>query len=181
MTRTKVIFIVSFLLAFAAGTSLGVLVGRPNRPSQHHSWLTSELSLTAEQRDQMSKIWSQTVGSVYKQQGEMRSALSQERDQAIRGLLSETQRTEYEAILQRHSRKMEELSQERKRAFEESVERTRKILTPSQAARYEELMKKQRERGSGQAGSPFRGPRHRHSEPASAPTTSEPSAPHGGD
>ena len=183
MTKAKVILIVSLLVAFASGTSLGVLIAKGMRPPPPPpgSRLAYELNLTAEQQDQMHKIWEEVRGTVFSQRGERREALAQERDQAILSLLSEAQRAKYDAIRQEYTRKVDELSQERKRAFDEAVERTKKILTPEQAVKYDELMKKQGERGMGRGGpGDFRGPR-RYSAPSSRPTASEPAAPHGGE
>lgn len=182
MTKAKMILIASFLVVFAAGTSLGVLIAGRMRPPPPPpgSRLAHQLKLSAEQQDQMHKIWEEVMGSVFSQRGERREALGQERDQAILGLLSEAQRAQYDAIQQEYRRKVDELSQERKRAFDEAVERTKKILTPEQAAKYDELMKEQGERGMGRGGpGDFRGPRRRHSASASRPVTSEPAAPHG--
>jgi hypothetical protein len=108
--------------------------------------------------------------------------LAQERDGAIQSLLSNEQRSRYDAIQQEYSRKTEELSQERKRAFEQAVEQTKHILTPQQAAKYDELMKGQREGGTEGAGPPgLRGPR-RHRVPSTGEaTTKEIPAPRGGE
>ena len=172
MTKTKLILIVSVLLVFAAGASLGVLITRPGQPPPRGSWLANELNLTTDQRDQMRTIWSEAMGSVSKQR-ERRAALAQERDQAILALLSDAQQAQYDAIQQEYVRKTDELSQERKRAFDDAIEQTKRILTPEQATKYDELLKKQRERGAGGGPPGFRGPRHRHTAPASGPASDE--------
>ena len=177
MTKTKVILIVSCLVVFAAGASLGALLTRSRPTRQDHSWLAAELNLTAEQRDQIRKIWSETMGSVFRNQSERRGAVTQERDQAILSLIPQAQRSRYESIQQEYTRKMDELSQERKRAFEEAVERTKKVLTAEQAVKYDDLIKKQRERGPwGPHGS-----RHRHSAPTTGPTTGQQPTSRGGE
>jgi hypothetical protein len=97
--------------------------------------------------------------------------LALERDGAIQSLLSNEQRSRYDAIQQEYSRKTEELSQERKRAFEQAVEQTKHILTPQQAAKYDELMKGQREGGPEGTGPPgLRGGR-RHRVPSTGEAT----------
>jgi Spy/CpxP family protein refolding chaperone len=183
MTRTKVILLLSFLLVFAAGISLGVLLTRWGRHGRPRSWLTTELNLTRDQQDQMRKIWSEVMGASSRQHAERRSALMQQRDQAILALLSETQRQDYEAIQQDYARKMDELAAEMKQAFDEAVGRTRRLLSPEQAAKYDALMARQRERpmegGPGPMG--FRGPRHHRATSTSTPTTNERREPHGGD
>jgi len=187
--RNKTILIVSFVLVFAAGAAVGVVAARRFRPPQPPSWLASELDLTPEQRERMHQIWSETMRSGFRQEGERRAAMMQERDEAIQALLSEEQRAKYEAIQQDYTRKRDELSQERRAAFEKAVEQTKAILTPEQRVKYEELMKRERERGAGgpprggppgMGGGPppgFHGPRHRRGGPSSRPATSEESAP----
>jgi len=179
MTRTKVVLIVSFLLVFAAGTALGVLITRFRTSHRHRSWLTAELKLTPDQQDQIRKIWSETMRSGFGKQSDRRKAAAQERNQATLSLLSEDQRSRYDAIQQEYGRKIEELSQERKRAFEDATQRTKRILTPEQALKYDELLKTQRMRGMGEFPSGFRGTRHRHAAPSSEPTTDTQSAPRG--
>lgn len=167
MTKTKMILLGSFLLAFAAGTALGLLVSRPDRPAHGRSPL-AELNLTPAQREQMKKIWTETHGAASKPQGEARSAAAQRREQAIQALLSDEQKARYDAIQQEYSRKLEELSQERKKASDAAVERCKRLMSPEQAAKYDELIKKQRERGGGMFG-----PRRRQTSSSSQPAAVE--------
>jgi len=149
--KPKIILIVAFVLAFAAGGSVGLLAVRPPPPPPPRGVLMSKLNLTPEQREQMKMIWTEADG-VHRQHWERRAALAQERDQQIRKLLDEGQLARYEAILQDYSRGLEELSRERTRSFEEARERTKKMLTPEQASRYEKLMQDAREHGPGGPG-----------------------------
>ena len=180
MTKTKAVLLGAFLLAFAAGTSLGLFVAKPV-PTTHRSMLAAELNLTAEQSDKMQQTWADVMGTLGKQHGERRTAAAQERDQALTALLAElpeAQRARYEAIQQRYSQTVEELSQERKKAFDEAVERIKQMLTPEQGQKYVEWLKKQRERGGGGPG--FRGPRYPRTAPASKPVANEQVIPHSG-
>jgi Spy/CpxP family protein refolding chaperone len=183
MTKTKVILLVSFLLIFAAGTALGIWISGERHP-ERRSWLVNELNLSSDQEEQMRKIWSEVMDTRGRQHGEQRAALAQKRDQDIAALLSDAQRTQYQAILQEYSRQMDALAQERRKAFEEAVERTKKILTPEQAAKYDELMKRQRESGRGERGG-FRGGRDRFNGPKpevnTEPAAVESTAPHSGE
>ena len=142
ITRTKVVLLVSFLLTFGAGTSVGLLISRPeNRPSdKSRSWMG--LNLTDEQREQMREIWSSAMG---RGRGERR-LLAKERDKAVVALLTEEQLPRYEQIVGEYERKMKDLSRERQRRIQEAVERTKRILTPEQVEKYEELRKRRRER-----------------------------------
>lgn len=177
MTKTKVILLVSFLVTFAAGAALGVLAGRPGHGKSHGS--LKELNLTHDQEAQMKKIWSDDMGLYFKQQGERRAALVQKRDQDVMTLLTEAQRPKYQAIQQEYSGGQEALSQDRRRAFDDAVKRTKEILTPEQAAKYDELMK-QRDRGMDEVTLGLRGSRRHHTAPSSQPTTVE-QPPHGGE
>jgi Spy/CpxP family protein refolding chaperone len=195
MTRTTLILLAAFLLAFAAGTSVGLFANwpassesppslPPPRASRPHggpeSFLARELGLTAEQQEQMKQIWSEVMSPGGRGPLDRRSALAQERDQAVLALLTEEQRSRYDAIQQDYAARVEALSQERKKAFDGAVERTKAILTPEQAAKYEDLMKRQRERGP--SGPPGRGPRHRYTTaPATGPSTVESNTPRVGE
>ena len=147
--KAKLILTAALLLAFLAGGSVGVLVTRSRQVEPHRSWLTSELGLTSAQSDQMRRILSEARGATSRQQADRRQALTTQRDQAIFALLSEEQRTRYEAIQRDYSQGMTELAQERRRAFDQADERIKAMLTPEQAAKYDELMKRQRDRGQG--------------------------------
>jgi Spy/CpxP family protein refolding chaperone len=177
MNKTRIIMIAALLLVFAAGVSLGLLINR-SKPSFHHiSALAAELNLTPPQREQMEKIWSDVMGAVSREHGEKRDRLRQKRDEAIVSLIPDGQRANYELIEQDYSFQMDSLSKDRDRAFEQAVEQTKKILTPEQSQKYDELMKEQRERWrSGGHGS-----HHRATMPASASTTNPEPAPHGGE
>jgi len=171
MTKTKILLVVVFLVTFAAGAAAGRLVW----PSGHHrggpSFLAAELNLTSEQREQMHSIWTEVMGGGGRRSWDQRKVLSQERDQAIAALMTPEQKPQYEKILQDYARKVDELSQERKKTFDQAVERTKQILTPEQAAKYEELLKKTPDRGGfgGPPGQPPWGdrgpPRHGPQEP----------------
>jgi len=189
MTRTKVILLVSFLVIFAAGVSVGMLLSRPAKAGSSHQHLREVLNLSPDQSEQMKKIWSDVMESGFRAQGERRSQYAQQRDEAVQALLTAEQRAKYDAVQQEYSKRMDELSAERKKKFEQAVAMTKKILTPEQAIQYDEWMK-QRERGG--SGAPGGGPggfwsgRRRHTAPSTRPATqatkptTEPAAAHGG-
>ena len=147
MTRIKLLLLASFLVTFAVGLTAGLLISHVRKPSKSHSWLSDELNLTGQQREQMRSIWSKAMSPPLRQQGKTRMTLARERDEAVAAILTAEQRPLYEKVLQEHARKLSELSQERKRAFEEAVQKTKQILTPEQALKYEELQKKHAGRG----------------------------------
>jgi Spy/CpxP family protein refolding chaperone len=159
MTRTRAILLVCFLLTFAAGAAVGWRVTGSSHSSKRHSWLSNEMKLSAEQREQMKKIWSD-ARTATKSQEEQHAAAAQQRDQAVTGLLSPEQRKAYDAIQHTYAAKMQELDT----PLTQAIERTRAILTPEQAQKFDELMKKPHGRRLG-----FHGPREATS--SSMPTT----------
>ena len=142
MTKTKLIVIVCFCAAFGAGLGTGVAVTRLGAPPRHGSWLEHELNLTPQQREQMHQIWSQVIGPPGPPQREQRQVLQKERDDAIRGLLKQDQKAQYEEVMKKYAEKLAALDDARKKAFDEAVERTKQILTESQRKKYEELLQK---------------------------------------
>lgn len=176
MTKTKIILLVCFGLIFGAGISVGRLSVRPEPARATGGMLERELNLSQSQKEQMKAIWADAMGSQRQQRDQRRAALSQERDQKIAALLSDAQRTQYDAIRAEFSRKMDELGQERRQAFEKAVEQTKKILTPEQAKKYEE-MRRPHDRDGGGQGEAFGG-RHSRSTSTSRPATRDTSTSH---
>lgn len=148
MTKTRVILLVCFVLVFAAGMSAGLLISRLSAKPPRRSWLASELNLSADQQEKMHEIWSETLKSRLGSRGEDSRTLRQQRDEAVQGLLTAEQRAEHDAIEQRYARQVEQMHEQRRQAFETATERTKRILTPEQVAKYEEILAQRRESGS---------------------------------
>ena len=147
----------------------------------------AELNLTAQQREQMRQIWSETMEASARQHEEQRRAIAQQRDEAIASLLTAQQQPKYQQILADYDRRIEELVSQRRHAFDQAVEQTKQILTADQARQYDELLKRQRDRAPGGPGRPQpwgEGPYPRHGGPrgaTSSPSSSQPYAPLGGE
>ena len=172
MVRTKVILVLCFAAAFAAGGTAGYVVKSTTEEHPHgRSWLMAELKLTDPQREQMRDIWSSLEGNAPGQR-DQRRVLAEERDKAIAALLTGDQQSRYEQIKQDYERKTAELSAQRRQRFDQAVERTKQILTPEQAKQYEKILKDQRERGGG--------PRSRGGS-RTRPAIEESNAPHVGE
>jgi Spy/CpxP family protein refolding chaperone len=167
MTKAKAIVVVGFLVAFAAGGSAGLLVQPPPVPRDPGSWLTGELNLTPEQRAQMKEIWSTTMGDAWRRYNEQRHAVKEQTQAAVKALLSNEQRAQYDAIMAQQEQKYAELNKERRDAFTAAREKTRQILTDEQRARYDELTAKRGEPGS--HGPWSGGGRSQHGNPSDAP------------
>jgi Spy/CpxP family protein refolding chaperone len=171
MTKTRIIVIVGFLIAFGAGAVVGLQlrttpVRATEQPMQEQrpSWLRSELNLTAEQNEQMKNIWEglHNSGRGYE---DRRRRLRDERDEAIAALLAPSVMGDYDRILQDFSNKLTAMAQERDKAFAAAVEKTKTILTAEQRAKYEEFLKRREpDRGD-------RGPRGSGRRPESRPAT----------
>jgi len=110
-----------------------------------------------------------------------RQGLNAELEQKVKALLGEPRRAAYEAIQQEYARKIEDLSAERQRREEQAIERTKVVLTPEQAQKYDKLLaERQRERGGG--GVPgMRPSRRRPPSSTTAPTTNRALIPRGED
>lgn len=173
VTKTRIIVIVGFIIAFVAGAVVGLQlrttpVQATVQPAQgsRPSWLRSELNLSNEQNEQMKAIWEglHNSGRNYE---DRRHRLRDERDEAIAALLSPGVMGDYDRILADFSNKLSALAQERDKAFQEAVEKTRKILTPEQRTKYEEFLKRREPGGSERDRS--RGGRRSDSRPATRP------------
>src|SRR5688500_3874096 len=186
MNMTKLVVIVGFLVAFAAGVMVGSLDARKRgdataaaattapttRPSRG-GWLQSELGLTSEQRQAMDQIWSEMAGRGRGEQEEKRRQFRRERDEAIAALIRPEDRATFEQIGDDYSEKLASLDRESRAAFAGAVERTKQLLTPEQRTKYEELLKRhQWDRGPGARGGPGRrGDERPASRPATHPST----------
>ena len=171
MTRTRIIVIVGFLIAFVAGAVVGLQIRtapvqatvQPTQ-GQRSSWLRTELGLSPEQNEQMKNIW-EGLHSSGRSYDERRRRFRDERDDAIAALLAPSVMGDYDRILQDFSSKLTALSAERDKGFQEAVEKTKTILTPEQRVKYEEFLKR-REPDRGDRG-PRGGGRRSDSRPVS--------------
>lgn len=150
---TRLIVTAGFVVAFAAGLIGGVQLRRalpPHPPSGpgpatrmgRHGWLAAELGLTAQQQEQMTRIWSDVARRGRGEHEERRRQLRKERDDAIAALIRQEDRAAYEQILKTYSDRMAALEQETRAAFQEAVEKTKQILTPQQREKYEAILKR---------------------------------------
>ena len=178
MTKTRLILVASCIIVFAAGAAAGVLASKLKAPRPRGSWLSRELKLTGQQEEQMRKIWRPAGTARQGRHDDRMAVLARERDEAIVALLSEEQKAGYDAIGREYARKVDELAQERHKAFEERMAQTKQILTPEQARRYDELLKEPRGRGRGRGGRGGPGPGPGEG-PSTSPTHQETETPGG--
>ena len=138
MTKSRLIVLACFCAAFLAGGAVGMAL-KPR--AARGSLLERELSLTGEQREKLRVIWSETTDNLRRQQREHSEALHKERDAAIASLFTPEQKAQYDEVMQEYARKSAVLAEERRKAFEDAVERTKVILTEPQRSKYEDMLK----------------------------------------
>jgi len=183
MTRTRLIVLLCFVAAFVAGLAAGVVLGRAAPPRRsRRTWLDRELNLTPRQKEQMGEIWSRVIsGAAHQQFRDRRRALEGEREQAIRGLLSDEQRQKYEEVIKDYEEKLAALDAERRKLFEDAVERTKQILTEPQRRKYEAILEARAgprwRRGPPHGGGRFPGGERSHGPPSRKPHEGEPAPP----
>lgn len=158
MSRTKAVIAVSFALVFAAGLAVGRLTAGVDTGRSGRSWLGRELELTAEQRQQMRRIWSEAMGGLRGAEGQRPGEMFEERRRAVRELLTERQLERYEEINAELERKRRQFAEQRREAFEEAIARTKEILTPEQRRKYEKLLERMRRHREDRRGPPGDGP-----------------------
>src|SRR3954469_19786096 len=148
MTKAKIMVIFGFLIAFGAGAVVGIQMKQPSivqadvpKKPEDRSWLRTELGLNSDQTSQMKKIWDE-LHSSGRSHEDRRHRLRDERDEAIAALIAPSAMGDYDKILAVYSDKMNQLGQERDKAFQEAVAKTMKILTPEQQVKYQEFLKR---------------------------------------
>lgn len=161
MTRLKLAVLLGFALAFAAGTSVGLLVSLPqpaeaDPPRRSHDF-ARQLGLSDQQRDEMRRIWGETVMGKDRGFRDAKRQIWQEKDKAVEALLTDEQREQYDAILAECDLRLEEMDAQWQKVIDEAVEKTKAILTPEQIKKYEQFRAARRGRHS--RGGRGRGPR----------------------
>jgi Spy/CpxP family protein refolding chaperone len=176
---TRVVVILGFLVAFGAGLVVGMKPrhappGPTTRTASEGGWLAAELRLTPEQQAEMKKIWSGMAARGEGPREDRRGELLRERDAAIAALVRPEDKARYDQIQKDFADKTAALDSEFRAAFQNSVERTKQILTLEQRTKYEELLRHHewdhgpREGHRGTRGHERRG-EHPASKPASQP------------
>jgi uncharacterized membrane protein len=187
---TRLVVIVGFLVAFAAGLVVGSAWQQPvagaNTPAPGattgpttrrgrgpEGWLAQQLELTPDQVKQLESIWSDTARRGNRDHMQKRMQIRKDRDDAIVQLMADSpQRDAYQKILDEYAARNEKLEAEWRSAFQQAVENTKAMLSPPQREKYEALLARQdwgpdRDRGDrGERGPSGRGPR-----PATGPST----------
>ena len=169
---TKLAVIFGFLIAFAAGLTVGMATrtaglaspAAPTSPATRPAgrggpgFLIAALSLTPQQADKLREIWSKPPGP--HDFDERRGQLRRERDEAVLALVPAADRSRYDEVQKNYKEQADAIEHEMRAGFEDKVTKTKEILTPEQQAKYEEILKQhcgaRGGRGSGGPGGPFR-------------------------
>lgn len=144
---TRLLLIIGFVFSFGAGVLLGPRLMRATQttpatqPSRRDGWLTSELNLTAQQQEQMKKIWSETAHRGSREQDERRRQIRKDRDDAIAALIPAAEKEKFDAVLKTYADQQAAMDKEWKVSFEAAVEKTKQILNPDQRKKYEDMLK----------------------------------------
>jgi len=141
MTRKLFILaLAAICLVFLSGVGVGAVGRRAAEPIRFRSILVEELDLSPEQRRQIERIWSTVLENAPPPPiGELEQAESQ-RQRQIDALLSPEQRIRYAQIQERFEARLQELDRGGRARFADAEEQTKRILTPAQRAKYEQLL-----------------------------------------
>jgi len=160
----KIMVVIGFLIAFAAGLAVGIEMRRPGYaqgpapldprvrttgPSTRGSrspggWFASELKLDAEQRKRMDAIWSEVARGGREEMDKERDALRKQRDEAILALVGTDNKVKYDEIQKKYRDDQQAVERKMRGRFEKAVEETKAILTPEQREKYEQLLARHR-------------------------------------
>jgi len=149
---TRIVVIIGFLVAFAAGVAVGTgYLGARNavgagaqpttRPVRDRGWIERELNLTDTQKEQMRKIWADLARSSGREHDDKRRQLRRERDEAIAALVHAEDLGKYDEIINKYSDQTAALDREMHANFEEKIRQTKEILSPEQREKYEKILK----------------------------------------
>jgi len=144
MNKVKLFVGLAFLLAFAAGVSVGLAIKPWVRERHGISPLSHELNLTREQEKQIENIWSKIIHTARERHTGQRLAIEKERDEKIRGLLTDEQKAAYDAVAVEFREKEKEFRQGRKAEIDQAVEATKALLSKRQRVKYEKLLEERK-------------------------------------
>ncbi|HEX8520746.1 MAG TPA: Spy/CpxP family protein refolding chaperone [Tepidisphaeraceae bacterium] len=156
---TKLVVIVGFVVAFAAGLVVGVSLesrkataaapttAPTTRPrGGPEGFLARELNLTPQQQEQMRQIWSEFAPGRSGREGaeDPRRQFRKERDEALISLIPVEKKDQYEAIQKKYSDQNAAMENQRRDRFDNAVNKTKAILTPEQREKYDAFLSRHR-------------------------------------
>lgn len=159
MTKTRTILIASFVLVFLAGIPFGWTIERRTDSPDERSWLGRRLDLTSEQEKEISQIWSEVSQTSHSERRDAIRTRSDERDDEIRAILTDEQKTSFEEIVAKHREARREYFGHVRAINDEAVEKTKALLSDEQRAKYEAMIEHRRS-GNRNGFGPGHGSRH---------------------
>ena len=167
MTKTRLILILAFIVVFVAGAA-ATIVSRPKLPTDRHSLMALRLNLTESQGQQLHDIWEEARMQAMQRFSSRRIELREQRDEAIRQILSSEILEKYEQIQEQYRQQRHEMDEARRATFEAAREQTRALLNDEQREQWEQISRHRRGRHP-------HGPRHHR--PPGAPSQNGPDDP----
>ena len=153
-TDSRAALVVAFILTLAAGLAGGMYLSRSSGGGggggvvAAHSPL-DELQLTADQTQQMKKIWESVRDSAQACQIKGQ-ALRLQRDKAMEALLTDEQKERFEKTAQDYNAQVQALNSQREAAFQNAVNKTNLLLNDQQRKTYQRILKTRTGREPGQ-------------------------------
>lgn len=146
---TKLIVVIGFVVAFSAGWMIAGAV-RPaahkpppeNRRGGAGSWIAEQLKLSPDQQKQMDALWGDTMRRWGRDSDSRRNEFRKQREEAILSLVRPEDRAAYDRIQKDYRDKTEAMEAEWRQTFERINEETKKILTPEQWEKFQEINKR---------------------------------------
>lgn len=181
MTRSRIIMVVLFVVAFGAGFSVSKLLERPHHSSERGpSWLSHELNLTDAQREQMLAIWG-NFSKTGSDDRNTRRELQTQRNDAIAKLVPSDKQQALAQVNETYKKQMDEIMTRGRDRYRQAVDATKAILTAEQRQKYEQILARrdqQRKRGGSDRGKDVRSDRHPpHATQSPKNEQADPSAP----
>lgn len=152
MTRSRIIVVLLFIVAFGAGLSVAKVFHRePAANDRGPSMLSRELNLTEKQREEMFTIWDNIYKTGSDERTERRE-LSRKRSESIAALIPADKQEELTRINDDYNRLMQELMTQGRERYTQAVEETKSILTNDQRKKYEEILARREQQRRGRGG-----------------------------
>ncbi len=155
MIKVKVVVILGFLLAFAAGVVGGIVGLRrwsghtdatTQSPTTRRVNLPEELKLTPEQDKQWRQVHEAAFRQMAHERDERRSVLRKQRDDAILALMGGQHKAEYEKIMADYIAANTQADRDRFEKMQDQLRpQLQAFLTGEQWAKYEEIQKRMRD------------------------------------
>jgi hypothetical protein len=140
--RIAVIFL--FVLALVAGISAGLLASKyaahPVTPTSFATPALSDLDLSADQQLRIKTLWEKVKDDSDHSYVQV-SKLQQQQQQDLINLLTDEQKKQYSKVNLDYQNQITKLKADRDLALKKAFDETRKLLSPVQRDRYDEILK----------------------------------------